>query len=328
VRTRVAAPPDFAVPSAASITAEDVRAGLARAGQKTLPSKYFYDAVGSALFEAICHLPEYGLTRAGERILVSSADAIVDAVPSPLRVVELGSGTGRKTKHLLAAVTRRQPVVYHPIDISSAALEDCARELGRIPEVRVASVHAEYLDGMASVTRERRAGERLLVLFLGSTIGNFERPAADEFLRDLREAMRPGDALLLATDLVKSVDRMLRAYDDPAGVTAAFNKNLLVRVNRELGADFDLTRFAHEARWNERDRAIEMHLRATERQRVVVRKADLMVSFEEDETIWTESSHKYAPQDPIDMGRRAGFRSAGQWVDEAWPFAQTLLVAA
>jgi uncharacterized SAM-dependent methyltransferase len=181
---------------------------------------------------------------------------------------------------------------------------------------------------MASVTRERRAGERLLVLFLGSTIGNFERPAADEFLRDLREAMRPGDALLLATDLVKSVDRMLRAYDDPAGVTAAFNKNLLVRVNRELGADFDLTRFAHEARWNERDRAIEMHLRATERQRVVVRKADLMVSFEEDETIWTESSHKYAPQDPIDMGRRAGFRSAGQWVDQAWPFAQTLLVAA
>ena len=323
----VAAAPDFAVPTADSIDVSDIREGLGGAGQKTLPSKYFYDAVGSALFEAICHLPEYGLTRAGERILWEHASDIVRRIPSPARVVELGSGSGRKTKHVLAAVAERQPVVYHPIDISAASLRECEREMAQIPSVRVASVHAEYLDGMTVVAKERREGERLLVLFLGSTIGNFERVAADEFLRALRETLRPGDALLLATDLVKPVDRMLRAYDDPAGVTAAFNKNLLVRVNRELGGEFDLARFAHEVRWNDADRSIEMHLRSTIRQHVAVRGADLIASFEEAETIWTESSHKYAPDEAEAMGRRAGFEPGGRWSDQDWPFAQTLLFA-
>jgi len=307
--------------------AEEVHAGLQARPLPELPSKYFYDAVGSALFEAICQLPEYGLTRAEERILTRHARDIVGVVPSPVRVAELGSGNGRKTKHLLTAIAERQSVVFHPIDISDAALEECERQMGRIAAVRVASVHAVYVDGMSIVARERRSGERLLVLFLGSTIGNFERAASDEFLRDLRATLRPGDALLLATDLVKPVDQMLRAYNDPAGVTAAFNKNLLVRVNRELDADFDLAQFEHEARWNETDHCIEMHLRSRIRQRVVVRKADLVASFEAGQTIWTESSHKYALEESAAMGRRAGFEPGGQWVDRSWPFAQTLLIA-
>ncbi len=319
--------PEFAVPTANAIDVSEVRDGLGRTGQKTLPSKYFYDAVGSTLFEAISQLPEYGLTRAGERILSERATEIVRRIPLPVRVAELGSGSGRKTKYVLAAMAERQPVVYHPIDISSAALQDCEREMGQIPTVRVASVHAEYLDGMAIIAKERRNGERLLVLFLGSTIGNFERDAADAFMRELRGTLQTGDTLLLATDLVKPVDQMIRAYDDPAGVTAAFNKNLLVRINRELDADFDLTRFAHEARWNADDRCIEMHLRSTVRQRVAVRGADLIVPFEENETIWTESSHKYTPEEPAAIGRRAGFEEGGQWLDRDWPFAQTLLVA-
>jgi dimethylhistidine N-methyltransferase len=324
---RVASPADFAVPTAAGIAAADLREGLGRPGQKTLPSKYFYDAVGSALFEAICHLPEYGLTRAGERILKLGARDIVRAVPSPARVAELGSGSGRKTKHLLAAMAERQPVVYHPIDISEAALTECEREMESIAAVRVAPVHAEFLDGISIVAKERRPGERLLLLFLGSTIGNFERAAADEFLGNLREAIRPGDALLLATDLVKPVDRLLRAYDDPAGVTAAFNKYLLARVTREMGGDFDLAQFEHEASWNAAERCVEMHLRSTTRQRVAMRGADLIASFEAGETIWTESSHKYTLEEPAAMGRRAGFEPAGQWLDTDWPFAQTLLIA-
>jgi uncharacterized SAM-dependent methyltransferase len=167
----------------------------------------------------------------------------------------------------------------------------------------------------------------LLVLFLGSTIGNFDRDAGEEFLREMRATLQPGDALLLGTDLEKSVELQLLAYDDPAGVTVAFNLNLLARINRELGANFDLSCFRHEARWNNMERRIEMHLRSTRRQTVQIPMASLRIMLDEDETIWTESSHKYNAEEIPGMAARTGFRCDGQWIDEQWPFAQNLLMA-
>jgi len=327
VKRALVAPPIETAPSALAKFAADVRAGMGHEGQKTLRSSYLYDAVGSALFEAITLLPEYGLTRADEHLLSRHSSEIVSGLASPVRVAELGSGTGRKTRWILSALARRQDVAYHPIDISSAALAECERELGRLPNVRVLPTHADYLEGLAQVAHRRLPGERLLLLFLGSTIGNFDRPMAVPFLRGLRAHLEPGDALLVGTDLVKPIERLLLAYDDPAGVTAAFNRNVLGRINRELDADFDLTCFTHVARWDDVERRVEMHLRSDVRQRVRIRGADLVVTFEPGETIWTESSHKYTPEEPIEMGRRAGFRSAGQWFDAAWPFAETLLIA-
>ena len=307
--------------------AADVREGLSKAGQKELPSKYLYDEVGSALFEVICLLPEYGLSRAGARLLKRHAEEMIDRLPVPVVVAELGSGSGTKTRWILEALSRRQPVTYYPIDISRTALSRCWQELGRIDSVSVVGFERAYLDGLLDVASRRNPGERLLVLFLGSTIGNFDRPAGEIFLREVRQILHPGDALLLSTDLEKSVSQLLAAYDDPAGVTAAFNRNLLARINRELDADFDLNCFRHEARWNGGERRIEMHLRATRPQKVHIRGAALEIDFNEGETIWTESSHKYRCNEAAEMGERSGFRCDGQWVDAEWPFAQSLFLA-
>ena len=190
--------------------------------------------------------------------------------------------------------------------------------------VRLVGYEKPYLEGLRAVAARREAGEHLCVLFLGSTIGNFDRPAADDFLRQVREALQPGDTLLLGTDFEKDVKTQLLAYDDPVGVTAAFNLNLLARLNRELGADFHLRDFRHLALWNSSERRIEMHLQSLRRQRVNIPGAALLVRMEEGETIWTESSHKYRPQGPAEMAARAGFRQIAQWVDEEWPFAQNL----
>src|SRR6266852_5519687 len=230
--------------------AADVRASLTKAGQRELPSKYLYDEVGSALFESICVLPEYGLTRADARLLEKYAREIVGRLPSPIQVAELGSGTGKKTRWILEALSRRQKTYYYPIEISPSALAALAKELGQIDMVSIVGYEQPYLEGLRAVAEGRRERDHLLVLFLGSTIGNFDRDAGDAFLREMRAILQTGDALLLGTDLEKSVELQLLAYDDPAGVTAAFNLNLLARINRELGADFDLSCFRHQARWN------------------------------------------------------------------------------
>jgi uncharacterized SAM-dependent methyltransferase len=167
----------------------------------------------------------------------------------------------------------------------------------------------------------------LLVLFLGSTIGNFDRDAAERFLTEVRRILFPGDALLLGTDLEKPLPQLLAAYDDPIGVTAAFNLNLLARINRELGGDFDLAAFRHEARYNSSFQRVEMHLRSTREQSVTIARAGCTVSFLKDETIWTESSHKYRAEDVLEMARRNGFRCDSQWLDSEWPFAENLLIA-
>src|SRR5271169_1164257 len=223
--------------------AADVLAGLTRPGQKELPSKYLYDNVGSALFEVISVLPEYGLTRADERLLRRYSEDIVARLTPPTVVAELGSGSGKKTRWMLEALSRHQHIAYCPIEISRTALTMCERELGDIDAVSIVGFEREYLDGLLEVAARRHAGEQLLVLFLGSTIGNFEHPADVKFLRQMRDILRVGDALLLGTDLTKPIRQLLDAYDDPLGVTAAFNLNLLARINRELDADFILQQF-------------------------------------------------------------------------------------
>jgi dimethylhistidine N-methyltransferase len=224
--------------------AADVRIGLTKNTQKQLPSKYLYDAVGTALFEIITLLPEYGLTRADVRLLQRNAPEMVARLPQPLAVTELGSGTGKKSRLLLEPLARRQPTTYYPIDISPTALEQCKQELSQVEALRVEGIEKRFLPGLEEVARRRPKDTRLLVLFLGSTIGNFDRPVAREFLQDLRRCLQPGDYFLLSTDLEKPIPQLLCAYDDPLGVTAAFNLNLLARVNRELEADFVLSRYA------------------------------------------------------------------------------------
>jgi L-histidine Nalpha-methyltransferase len=307
--------------------AEEVRAGLTKRGQKELPSKYLYDEVGSALFEVISVLPEYGLTRADQRILRKHAESIVAGIPSPLIVAELGSGSGKKTRWILEALARRQPTVYHPIEISPSALAMCEHELDRLESVSILGFETEYLDGLRRVAARREPGQHLLVLFFGSSIGNFDRRPGEEFLRGVRQTLIPGDGLLLGTDLEKPVAQMIRAYDDPTGVTAAFNLNLLARINRELDGDFVLPQFRHVARYDSEHRRIEMHLLSTVTQTARIRKAGLTVNLREEETIWTESSHKYNREEVVRMAERTGFRCDGQWVDPEWPFAQSLFIA-
>ncbi|HKM89140.1 MAG TPA: L-histidine N(alpha)-methyltransferase [Candidatus Acidoferrales bacterium] len=307
--------------------AADVCAGLTKPGQKELYSKYLYDEIGSALFDVICLLPEYGLSRAGGRLLERNAAEIVSRLPAPVVVAELGSGTAWKTRWILEALSNRQNVNYYPIDISRAALHRCELDLGRIESVSIVGFERAYLDGLLEVAARREPGVHLLVLFLGSTIGNFDRPAGEQFLREVRRVLVPGDALLLGTDLEQSEQRLRLAYDDPAGVSAAFNLNLLARINRELGADFDLTRFEHFIGFNAAERRIEMHLRSTADQTVRVPRASLEVSFRSGETIWTESSHKYDRVEVSQMGERTGYCCEAQWVDAEWPFAQSLFSA-
>jgi len=294
--------------------AADVRAGLNKS-RKELPSKYLYDELGSALFDAITVLPEYGLTRADERILARHAREI----PREFSMVaELGSGSGKKTRNVIEALDSPH---YFPIDVSAPALERCQRELESLAQVT--PLEMSYLDGLDRV-RSGRDGEALLVLFLGSTIGNFEARCRAELLAQVRARMREGDGLLIGFDLVKPVETMLEAYDDPCGVTASFNLNLLGRINRELGGGFNLRAFAHEARYDAGERRIEMHLRSRIDQTVAIRGANLCATFREGETIWTESSHKFYAEEIPRMARDTGFRVEAQWVDEEWPFAESL----
>jgi dimethylhistidine N-methyltransferase len=275
----------------------------------------------------ISHLPEYGLTRADERLLRRYASDIVERLATPIAVAELGSGSGKKTRQVLEALCRRQRTRYYPIEISPTALAMCERELSDIDCVSILGFEREYLDGLLEVAAQRLPGQHLLVLFLGSTIGNFDRMAGLKFLNQVRRILQPGDSLLLGTDLEKPAAQLLAAYDDELGVTAAFNLNLLARINRELGGDFDLAHFEHVAKINPHTRSVEMHLRSRRRQTVNIAAAELSAEFMEGETIWTESSHKYSPDEVVRMACTAGFRCDIQWIDEQWPFAENLLIA-
>lgn len=305
--------------------ASDVQIGLGQAGQKQLPSKYLYDDIGSALFEAITRLPEYGLTRAEERILRRHSDDIAEHLAEHGMVIELGSGSGRKTRQILESLAHHKSMTYCPIEISTAALVRCERELDDLAHVSILGFETEYLDGLSQAVARRKPGDAVVVLFLGSSIGNFDRGPAEEFLRGIRQAIQPCDTLLLGTDLEKPLAQLIPAYDDSLGVTKAFNRNLLARINRELGGDFDLSRFEHAALYNAQARRIEMHLRSLESQTVTINEANFI--FRRDETIWTESCHKYRRSEPQEMARRTGFECVAQWVDAEWTFAENLFVA-
>src|SRR3954463_4782377 len=278
--------------------AADVARDLALAPRQ-LQSKYLYDALGSSLFEAICRLPWYRITRAEQRLLEQHAREVVvrlcpDARTEPL-IVELGCGSGEKIVILgeaLQALERRARV--HLIDISPQALEQSERTLGRLRHISVVGHRETYEVGLRRAAAERRADGPMLVLLLGSNIGNFDPPAARGFLDAIRGALAPGDALLLGADLVKPERDLQLAYDDPLGVTAAFNRNLLVRINRELDGAFDLDGFRHRAVWNAPESRVEMHLVSVRRQRVTVKASALDFWIEKSETIWTESSYKYS----------------------------------
>lgn len=305
-----------------------VAAGLGKHGQRELPSMYLYDEVGTALFEAITLVPEYGLTRAEERLLRRHAADMLDHLPPPIAVVELGSGSGRKTRWILEALAEREPIAYFPIDISATALAKCHQELGSLSSaISMVGLEKSYLEGLQDVAARRRPDQVLLVLFLGSTIGNFDPPAAERFLRDIRRYLKVGDALLLGTDLEKPVEAMVLAYNDPAGVTAAFNLNLLARINRELDGDFLLRHFEHHIRYHKTARRIEMHLRSKRRQAVSVKAADFSCVLKPGETIWTEACHKFRFDEIPGTARRAGFACETQWFDREGMFAENLLIA-
>lgn len=306
---------------------------------KQLQSKYLYDALGSSLFEAICRLPWYRITRSEQALLERYAPDIVswlapDDESEPL-IVELGCGSGEKIVILAEALQsagRRARV--HLIDISRQALEQSERTLGRLDHISVVGHRETYEVGLRRAAAHRDNDNPMLVLLLGSNIGNFDPPAAHGFLRAIRQALQPGDALLLGADLVKPERALQLAYDDPLGVTSAFNLNLLVRINRELGGEFDLDAFRHVALWNPEHMRVEMHLESLKEQTVCIGAASsrgygaIRVSFRKGERIWTESSYKYEPSGVDGMGAAAGFVTTEQWIDEDARFALTLLTAA
>jgi L-histidine N-alpha-methyltransferase len=314
--------------SIAAEFAADVRRDLAL-DPKQIQSKYLYDALGSSLFDAICRLPWYRITRAETRLLSLHADDIVSTIAdNDGTIVELGCGSGEKLVLLAEALQARGASAHvHLIDISSQALEQTEQRLGRLHHFSVVGHQSTYEVGLRRAVAQRRGDGPMLVLLLGSNLGNFDTPAAAAFLDRIRRALAPGDFLLLGADLVKSESALLLAYDDPLGVTAAFNRNLLVRINRELGGNFDLSAFAHRALWNGEHQRIEMHLVSSKKQMVWIPAAGSTVRFEPDEWIWTESSYKYTPDQIVDMGAESGFATRDQWVDDDARFALTILAA-
>jgi len=293
--------------------ADEVVHGL-RAQPKSLPCKLFYDERGSALFEEITHLPEYYLTRTEAEILREHSDEIVQAAGSPISVIELGAGTARKTATLLEAIARRQiRVKYFPVDISPSALAQAKK---RIREeqwgAQVQPIIADFSNGFNFL---RDIHGRKLVLYLGSSIGNFDIREAPNLLRKVRDGLAPGDALLLGTDMAKSPEILIPAYDDSQGVTAEFNKNILGRINRELNADFDLDSFRHIAEWNRVLSRIEIYLESMRVQSIALRLVDTTVHFLAGERIHTENSYKYT----FEMVRRmlsvSGFALEKTWFE-------------
>jgi dimethylhistidine N-methyltransferase len=300
--------------------ADDVKTGLG-ARPYALSPKYFYDDLGSTLFEAITRLPEYYLTRVERDLLASYGREIVASLPVPRELVELGSGSALKTELLIAALLERQSsLVYHPIDISADALVESSRGLlGAHPGLRISAHAGDYF----SLLAERNLGttDPVLALYLGSNIGNFEPADAKRLLHLLSAALRPGDALLIGYDLKKDAQILELAYDDRTGVTAAFNKNLLARMNRELGADFDLDAFAFRAVYDRTRGAIDSYLVAQRTLDVRIPAAGITVPFGKGEAIHTESSYKFSPEDIAAIAGNCGFRAYRTYTDAAGRYA-------
>ena len=304
--------------------AGEVRFYLSRRPRQ-LPSRFLYDALGSALFEAITRLPWYHVTRAELGLLRSHARDILHRPEPPARLVELGSGSGEKLAALLAAAAPgRPPGQLHLIDVSPAALAASALALAAVAPTEVVTHQASYEEGLERIRRATPPEGRTLVAFLGSNIGNFDPDGARDLLARVRRVLRPGDELLIGIDLVKPERDLMLAYDDPLGVTAAFNRNLLVRLNRELDGQVDVSGFRHSAVWNAPESRIEMHLVSARRQRVRIPRAACDFTMDEGETIWTESSYKFDDQSLARLLADSGLVAEEQWVDRGARFALTL----
>ena len=323
--SRAAKPVVSVDPTSLEQFAADVRYYLSLTPRQ-LPSRYLYDELGSALFESICRLPWYTITRAELRLLTAHGDSVFRRLPSLSRVVELGPGNGEKLRTLLEAASRRQrPIDVHLIDVSASALAIAAQTIGSVGDVRVITHQATYDSGLREAQRQRTG--RTLVAFLGSNVGNFDPPGASAFLQNIRASLKNGDAVLLGVDLVKPRERLLVAYDDPLGITAAFNRNLLLRINRELDASIDLDGFVHRAVWNAEHGRVEMHLVARSDQTLHIPRAQVDERLHAGETIWTESSYKYVPEQVDDLLESCGFNPIAQWIDRDDGFALTMAEA-
>jgi len=307
--------------------ADAVRNGLA-ASRKTLPCRFFYDEEGSRIFEEICELPEYYPTRAEREILAANADEIAALFASPTALVELGSGSSVKTRLLIEAFLGRHGALrYVPVDISRSMLEESAHALlDSYPGLEVLAIAAEYHHGLKKVGAKKF--DRKLILWLGSSIGNFDPEGAASFLERVRQSTNEGDRLLVGIDLRKDPQVLERAYDDSDGVTARFNKNLLSRINRELDADFDLDGFAHRSVWNDVDGRVEMHLESKDDQAIEIRELDMTVRFAEGETIHTECSYKFSLEQIEHLAASAGYRLERQWLDSGQRFSVNLFAPA
>ncbi|BBX49086.1 L-histidine N(alpha)-methyltransferase [Mycolicibacterium poriferae] len=300
----------------------DVRDGLTQQ-PKTLPPKWFYDAVGSDLFDQITRLPEYYPTRAEAQILAARAGEIATASGADT-LVELGSGTSEKTRALLNALREQGSLRrFIPFDVDPSVLQLAGQAIQQeYPGVEINAVCGDFEEHLGKIP----AVGRRLVAFLGSTLGNLTPGPRAEFLASVSEMMQPGDTLLLGTDLVKDVDRLVRAYDDNAGVTAQFNRNVLTVVNRELGADFDVPAYQHVARWNADEERIEMWLRSTRPQRVHITALDLDVDFADGEEMLTEVSCKFRRSGVDAELAAAGLERTHWWTDDAGDFGLSLSV--
>lgn len=303
----------------------DVENGL-RSRPKTLPARLFYDARGSELFEQITALPEYYLTSTERQIFERYAADMIQSAGSDLRVIELGAGSAAKTVILLRELTRQQGSgSFYPVDVSSAALEEADERLRRVvPEIELHPVIADYTSGLPFL---QAIDGRKLILYIGSSIGNFEPLEASAVLSRIRASMSHGDAVLLGTDMRKSPDLLIPAYDDAAGVTAAFNKNILARINRELGGQFDLDAFAHRAIWNAEESRMEMHLESLKAQRVPIRTLGTSIAFESGETIHTENSYKFTMNMIDSISANANLAVERTWSDPSRWFTVHLLRA-
>ncbi|MGH9419325.1 MAG: L-histidine N(alpha)-methyltransferase [Thermoanaerobaculia bacterium] len=307
--------------------ADDVRRGLSATPKFLLPH-HFYDALGSALFSAICELPEYYVTRAEDEILSKKAAEIAESFGPNVRLAELGSGSARKTRHLIeASLARQESLDFLPIDVDSGILVSSGQALlNDYSRLSITAIGGDFREpGTLLRAYLPPSDERTIILFLGSSIGNLDPSAAGAMLANLRTALVPGDALFLGADLRKSPTILDPAYDDPLGVTAAFNLNLLARINRELGGHFDLSAFAHRAFYNEAEGRIEMHLVSKKAQRV--RIGDYEVAFEEGESIHTENSHKYDDATINALAESGGFTIERKWRDSKGYFTDLLMVA-
>lgn len=313
-------------PAASTPVGAEVVRGLS-SHPKTLAPWLFYDQRGSELFEAITELPEYYLTRTERGIFAENADDILTAVGPGIAVLELGAGTAAKTGLLLEAAVRMQgPTSYHPIDISAAALDQaCLRIAQQLPQVSVRPMLSDYTRALGDLPESE---SRRLVLYIGSSIGNFEPMAAAALLRRLRRRLAIGDWLLLGADHVKDRLSLLRAYNDSAGVTAEFNRNILTRLNTDLGAKFRPRLFRHRALWNERESRIEMHLESLVSQDILISALDLTVHFGRGESIHTENSYKFTADSVAALLRGAGFAPRRCWTDARSWFGVYLAEAA